>query len=649
MRAIRWLSLAGLAALLTACPGASTGLEITIPGIDGAVREITKGTTVTLPAGVMASEENYVPGTFYDQVSPLFRYRKGLTPSGREATPGGVTVSQSELKAQAGTTAALGQIASFEGLNHYQHRFANNGNQFSVEPPDQALCVGNGFIFESVNSTLRVYGLDGTPKTNPIDINTFYGYPAAIDRSNNKIGPNVIDPVCHYDPETKRFYHVITTLHVDENGNFTGRNTIDVAVSRTSDPTKSWDIYYIPVTNDGSEGTPDHNCPGNACFGDYPHIGMDAYGLYISTNEFPLFQNGYMGVNVYAISKRALARGDAKIKMVEFFAPYNPTTSDPTYPFSLIPAISPGTSFETKLGGVEYLLGADDSALASDGSTQANQLFAWAVVNTRALDASAPQMRLIKSAVQVKPYAVPPKIDQKPGDFPLGQCINDTTTPVMVGNTVKTGCWNLLFTTEPAHDEVLAKLDSSDARMQQVTFAAGRLWGALGSGFNVNSSRKAGIAYYILQPNLTKDAFTLSVVKDGYLISDTANLSYPALGVTAVGKGVMGFTLAGPNDYPSAAYATLDATAGAGPIVVAAPGQGPNDGFTGYKATTNNQPRPRWGDYGAAAVDGDTVWIANEYIAQTCTLAQWIANTTCGNTRSALANWATRITRVNTQ
>src|SRR5262249_11227349 len=32
---------------------------------------------------------------------------------------------------------------SFDGLNFRQQRLANNGNQFSVEPPDQGLCAGN--------------------------------------------------------------------------------------------------------------------------------------------------------------------------------------------------------------------------------------------------------------------------------------------------------------------------------------------------------------------------------------------------------------------------------------------------------------------------------------------------------------------------
>src|SRR5689334_20851570 len=40
---------------------------------------------------------------------------------------------------KAKSTPTLG--ASFDGLNHYQQRYARGGNQFSIEPPDQGLCV----------------------------------------------------------------------------------------------------------------------------------------------------------------------------------------------------------------------------------------------------------------------------------------------------------------------------------------------------------------------------------------------------------------------------------------------------------------------------------------------------------------------------
>ncbi len=99
-----------------------------------------------------------------------------------------------------------------------------------------------------------------------------------------------------------------------------------------------------------------------------------------------------------------------------------------------------------------------------------------------------------------------------------------------------------------------------------------------------------------------------------------ANLTYGAAAVTQSGRGVIAFTVVGPNDYPSAGYAGLDAKLGAGDVHIAAAGAGPWDGFTGIPYLGGG--RPRWGDYGAASADGNMIWIASEYIAQTCTLSR---------------------------
>jgi hypothetical protein len=131
-------------------------------------------------------------------------------------------------------------------------------------------------------------------------------------------------------------------------------------------------------------------------------------------------------------------------------------------------------------------------------------------------------------------------------------------------------------------------------------------------------------------------------------LTDT-NLVYPAVGVTPSGRGVIAFTLTGINDFPSAAYASLDAIAGAGPVTLAQAGAGPADGFSGYAIFNFPGPnRPRWGDYGATAVDGKSIWIASEYISQTCSLAEYLTPPigSCGGTRTLLANWATRITKL---
>ena len=36
-----------------------------------------------------------------------------------------------------------------------------------------------------------------------------------------------------------------------------------------------------------------------------------------------------------------------------------------------------------------------------------------------------------------------------------------------------------------------------------------------------------------------------------------------------------------------------------------------------------NPIRSRWGDYGAASVDGNSIWIASEYIAAACDYTTW--------------------------
>jgi hypothetical protein len=117
--------------------------------------------------------------------------------------------------------------------------------------------------------------------------------------------------------------------------------------------------------------------------------------------------------------------------------------------------------------------------------------------------------------------------------------------------------------------------------------------------------------------------------------------------VTAAGRGVIAFTLLGDDHFPSAAYATLDIVAGAGEIHVAAGGLGPEDGLTGYKAFVGYAGSPRWGDYGATAVDGNSIWIGSEYIGQTCTFTEFAATFgACGDTRSAFGNWHTRISKI---
>ena len=540
-------------------------------------------------------------------------------------------------------------MLSIDGLNHFQQRFvAAGGNQFSVEPPDQGLCVGNGFVLETINDVLRVFDTAGNPVTAPTDLNSFYGYAPAIDRTKNPLqfGPSITDPSCTFDVPTQRWFHVVLTL--DRANNLTqslsGTNHLDLAVSATADPTGAWNIYRLPVQDDGTEGTPDHHCtlgtnPAHGpCLGDYPHLGADANGFYLTTNEFNLVSPGFHGAQIYAFPKAQLAAGASSVTVVQF------DTADASLGvqldgnpgFTVWPALSTGNVFEGSHGGTEYFL---SSEAVFQNSGVDSRLRLWSLSNTSSLN-GAPALGLNAEVVNTIPYAVPGRSSQKPGDVPLAQCLSDST--LLVGPNLF-GCWRLVVGGSGPFPNTEKVVDSNDSRIQQVVLANGKLWAALDTGLIIDgdTAPRAGVAFFVINPHAGK------VQQQGYAGILGNNLTYPALAVTQSGRGVMTFTVLGNDHYPSAGYAGIDAKIGVGDIHIAAEGVGPDDGFTGYHPTSAFGSRPRWGDYGSAATDGNAIWIASEYVNQTCTFDTFL-NTAfrCGNTRTQLANWSTRISKI---
>jgi hypothetical protein len=103
---------------------------------------------------------------------------------------------------------------------------ANGGSQFSLEPPDQALASAETSWSgrEQPSSLCWLRGDQRASRRQ--DINTFFGYPAAVNRTTGVIGPNVIDPRWHYDPDNNRFMVVITTLRQRQRTDSTGRTPL---------------------------------------------------------------------------------------------------------------------------------------------------------------------------------------------------------------------------------------------------------------------------------------------------------------------------------------------------------------------------------------------------------------------------------------
>ena len=309
--------------------------------------------------------------------------------------------------------------------------------------------------------------------------------------------------------------------------------------------------------------------------------------------------------------------------------------------FTLWPAVAPADHYATANRGTEYFLSSNAADEAHGDGTAigprtSKQLLVWSLTNTASLDSASPTIHLSHSVLSVGRYAFPPSSVQKVGSTPLRDCLNDASCATTF----------LLGAPDPHAPNPEYKLDSNDTRMQQVVYANGKLWGALDTAIKVDGKVQAGIEWFAVRPSSEENGAQL--VNQGYLAVKRNNVIYPAVAVTSGGEGVIAFTLVGPDHYPSAAFASINA-AGVGPVQVAAEGLGPADGFSGYQVYNDPNPnRPRWGDYGAAVVDGSDIWIASEYIGQTCTFSSYVAAPfgSCNGTRTSLGNWYTRITRV---
>lgn len=486
------------------------------------------------------------------------------------------------------------RILGFDALNHADSRFANNGNQFSGEPPDQALCVGSGYVLEVVNTVLTVYDATGAQLQADATINEFFGLPPNIRRTNPPtFGPFAFDPVCLYDAQLERWFLVVTELDQDPfTGAFTGGSHLYIAVSHSADPTRNFSYFGITTTNGDAT---DSGCP---CFDDFPHIGADANGFFIAVNRFSLNGPDFNGAQIYAMSKEGLADAASDAAPAPVVVSINAGRVNGNPSFTVQPAtVPPGGVFPRR----EYFLSTLDYDTNSESS-----IAVWALSNTKSLDRNNPSVSLTRRVIPSLTYAFEPDAKQRNGAHPLGESVG----------------------------EPLNRLDSA-SDMTEVTFASRRLWATTSTAVGARGEEKrVGTLWLQVNPSFTDGKVGGTVVKQGYVSVADDNLLYPSVGVNASGEGAIVMSLAGPTTYPSASFISIDRKGVGNTVRVTKHGAGPDDGFTCYEAFVGSRERGcRWGDYSEAVADenGD-IWMATEYIPDT--------------ERTELANWGTYVTRL---
>ena len=493
------------------------------------------------------------------------------------------------------STAPNSNFSGFDGLSHYDQAFSGTGvyyhTQFSEEPPDQALAVGNGYVVEAVNNAIAVYKTDGTVASAPVPMYQFLGLPPEISSNGNFGAVSLSDPRAYYDPVAKRFFIEEWGTGQDVNGNGTGSSAIYVAVSKTSDPTGPYTLYTFDTTFDPTLGNnpltnqPIHILP------DYVQIGADANGFYMSINQFdlsndPKTSQGFVGQRILAVSKADLVKGSAT-PVVSFSGGdlYNSSAG-----FTVQPAKTPaGGTYDSHANGTEYFLSSNVF------NSTANQLGVWAISDTASIDAAAPGLTLSDVLITSLPYTYPTASIQPPGPLPLAAYIASQTKKTPPEN----------------------RLDSGDTRMTRVTYVMGHLYSAVETSFpGGTSGTNSGITYFSVVPTVDgSGAISARLERQGFARVQGETLSYPTFGINSKGGAVITCALIGPDFYPSAAYVPLDSHLKAGTVQVTSLGVAPADGFTGY-AAFGGRGVERWGDYSEAQADENgNMWLAQETIS----------------------------------
>lgn len=475
-----------------------------------------------------------------------------LLQHGRPAQTAVAPVAPSAAKPSGAANRAYQVRHNFDGVDAIQNRDTAG---FNLEPPDEGLGAGNGYVANFVNVTGRIYHNNGTPAGSPFYLNTFFREP---DSSNTS------DPRVFYDASTSRWFATILVYNFDNNTGNISESHLDLAVSRHADPTRRWNIYKIDASNPNHAG-----CP---CLADYPILGIDNFNVYISTNEFTGNFQGFNGSQLYAISKSQLVAQQSSVNTVLF--QNLAINGAPAY------HVQPANTYGS--ARAEWMMSSLDPNSTSD-----HRLGVWAVTNRRAVTTGIGSPRLSSTVIRSEGYSFPPIAQTPPGY--CSSCGAPTS-----------GLVNTDF----------------DA-MQEVQFINGKLVGALNTGVTIagDTSDRSGIAWFVVRPSLTRGTVGAGthVARQGYLATQGLYLLYPHINMTPNGAMAVTFSFGGRQTYLTAAYSVAAPGGGFKDIRRAAAGTGPDNGFTG---TDQYGPVGRWGDYSNGQIVPGTnrVWLATQYI-----------------------------------
>ncbi len=299
--------------------------------------------------------------------------------AGRQAASSTAVTAAPLARASLLGSGAASLLANFNGVSSRDSAEANFGAQF--EPPDQGLCVGNGFVVEMVNSAYTVYDESGHALAGPLNVN------GPFDEGLTEF---TSDPRCYYDAADHTWFATILTLKNEETA-----SSIDIAVNPSGDPRKAWTVYRLDTTATGGKtGPKEKECP---CFGDQPKLGWDADNIYVTTDQFSIKGAAFNGDQIYALAKKDLVALSPAVHFAHFTK----------LAIGGAPAVAVQPALSTGKAPAEYFLNSIDPTETFD-----QRVGVWALSEgAKVAEGGVP--KLSSTVLTSEAFGVPPKAEQK--------------------------------------------------------------------------------------------------------------------------------------------------------------------------------------------------------------------------------------------
>jgi hypothetical protein len=588
------------------------------------------------------------------------------------------TVSCQPLRAGCDTISSLaGGAVGVKGLNAVDSAESTTNIDKDIEPPDQGLCAGHGYVVEDNNiGEILIFNSALKRVSAVISLDTLMGLTSRNWSSGGDIS-------CLYDASNGGhwfFTEFASASKESAGGAFAGcfgavANACyeGIAVTKGSSPFGPYNVYFAHADYNPAE-------PGYPyLLNDFAKIAATRDAFMLFYDEFPLNSSvpglgggAFNGAQEFAFDKTALENGRpaaavtvAIENMGLLKTPDGTCFSDSKYfqPgiacwFSVIPAVAPTPAqWDNSHGGSGFML-ADVDFYGLGGSQLA--VFDWTgLKNLNSTGCSS--CSGVRFGGQlfsgVLSYFDNPNL---PGGNPAPQ----KAGPIPLGD--ECGAAGLSVGSPPLATCPEGGVQTNDDQVTQASQGKGQLWTGVSTELEqLYSSTNApelhfGAAYWVVGTSSFDTTGHFSLTSQGYVSAMHEELEFPAMAAGASnGRAIMDFTLSGNGGpfsadnggfYPSTAFGRLTATSRGflqSTINIADLGQAPEDGFTEYQGYPG-PTRPRWGDYSNAVYMGGKYYFATNYIQYPNCLPPAFTLTvgTCGGTRDGFANWGTSVNYV---